>query len=350
MITSLKHSRDPVWFVDKKMNLTDFNMPFSDLALKFYGLPVNAVGSRLHVFKSDLLNSWDDFYDAAFAGESFSKEIKMLSDNREHYFDVTFNPIGDEGEIEGVAVFAKDVTQYKSEQLNLIWKINELNSFMYKATHDLRSPLMSLMGLVGLADKEASENNEQLSQYFSMIGKSVTKMDNLLLDLVTLTNVTQGRRELSEIEFDALTDEILESIKHSKNFDRVRIIKNIGRGKDFYSDKRIIYSVMQNLIDNSVKYSRMGENVFPFITICVEFADDKCCICIDDNGIGIPAQSVAKVFEMFYRAADGYAGTGLGLYIVKKSVEKLKGSITLESIEKRSTSVKIILPNLKDTF
>ncbi|MDF2436015.1 MAG: hypothetical protein K0Q95_391 [Bacteroidota bacterium] len=346
MITALKHSRDPIWFLDKKMNLTDFNSSFSALAHKFYGKHIEGFVNCAGIFEKDILNKWICFYDAALAGECFNKEVTLISNTDEHYYDVVFNPVWENGEVEGVAVFAKDITAYKNIELNLNSKVKELNAFMYKATHDLRSPLVSLLGLVTLANKEAG-SNQRLNQYFSMIVKSVNKMDQMLLDLVSLTNATHAQLELSNVDFAVLTEEVLDSLKYSKNFDRIRIDRHFGGIKEFYTDRRIIYSVLQNLIDNSVKYSHTDKSIAPLITIDIQYSDNNCFITIADNGIGIPAGCVTKVFDMFYRAVSGYNGTGLGLYIVKTSVEKLKGTISLESEKNKFTSIKIVLPNLK---
>jgi signal transduction histidine kinase len=184
-------------------------------------------------------------------------------------------------------------------------------------------------------------------KYFDLIGKSVVKMDRLLIDLVSITNLAQGELQVGWIDFNKITQDIMLSLGHYPNFGTIRINNNMTTPFPFYGDESLLNSVMQNLIDNAVKYRKVDDHIQSFISIDITCDEKQVLIRIIDNGIGIAEKSLGKVFDMFYRGVSISHGTGLGLYIVKTAVEKMKGTISLQSIEGEGTSVYITLPNLK---
>jgi len=254
----MKNSIDPIWSVNKDLTLLDFNASCSYMANYFYKKEISTGMNALLMSDEKSEEEWHECYVRTLAGEYFSKEMKLSSRLEDHYYDVSFNPIILNDQVNGIAVFARDITAHKKIENQLSYKVNELNSFMYKATHDLRSPLVSLMGLVQLAEDETTENIT-LKQYFDMIGKSVSKMDKLLVDLVSITNVSQGKLSLARIDFNKMTTDIIDSLQHYPNFDHISITRTIEEDLDLYTDEKLLYSVMQNLIDNAIKYSKPGD-------------------------------------------------------------------------------------------
>jgi hypothetical protein len=116
-------------------------------------------------------------------------------------------------------------------------------------------------------------------------------------------------------------------------------------GCDFFSDQWRIGEIFRNLISNAIKYRRVGkENCLVRIEIEVDSSD--CRILVEDNGIGVEESLVPRIFEMFFRASDRSEGSGLGLYIVKNAVDRLEGSIQVESKFGEGTRFWITLPNL----
>jgi PAS domain S-box-containing protein len=343
MTAVLENSQDAIWSIDKDKKLISFNNSFYERNILLYGVIPYIEMSILDCLDLESSEIWIKAYDKALAGENFIQEFVDNNTHQELFFDVSFNPILVKGEVTGVAVFSSNITARKNLDQQLHYKVKELNTFMYKSTHDLRSPLVSVMGLVQLA-KELT-TNEELIQYFEMINTSVHKMDNLLVDLVTIANVSQGQLLVNEIDFNKIIDEILLSLGYSTDFSNIIFRRHINIESGFRTDHRLLYSVMQNLIDNAVKYKNVkySESII-IITIDVNAIHAR--ISITDNGIGIPEEVQDKVFDMFYRATTNSTGTGLGLYIVKTTVEKLGGKVTLNSIEGKGTSMNVILPCL----
>lgn len=348
LLALLQNSSDPIWSVNKEFSVMDFNASCWGMMEKFYGTFISADMNVLRLSDNESFDEWQGHYNRALAGEYFSVEMKLMYKMEDYYYDVSFNPIIVNSQVEGVAVFARDITSRKQTERQLRYKVNELNTFMYKATHDLRSPLVSLMGLVHLAKGDVEHRNPELANYFDMIGKSVSKMDKLLIDLVSITNVSQGKLLVNKVDFRKMSSDIIDSLNHYPNFDKIRIRQKFNDEVPFYNDDKLLYSVMQNLIDNAIKYRKVSSTTESLISIIVECTEQSAVINIIDNGIGIEDRSQEKVFDMFYRAASISSGTGLGLYIVKTAVEKMGGKISLASKESEGTSIYITLPNLKE--
>ncbi|MCX6295351.1 MAG: HAMP domain-containing sensor histidine kinase [Bacteroidetes bacterium] len=211
----------------------------------------------------------------------------------------------------------------------------------------MRSPFASLTGLIKLAKEIAKQ--PELKEYFDMIDKSVSRMDRLLIDLVSIVNVSQGKLNVSVIDFEKIVNEIIDSLSNQPRFSEIIIKKNIKSETLFFqSDERLIYSILQNIIDNAIKYRNEYSANDSSITIDIFVTNKIAKINITDNGIGIPSELQSKIFDMFYRATTKSSGTGLGLYIAKVSVEKLGGEISFQSELNSGTSFFIKLPNIKE--
>jgi hypothetical protein len=128
-------------------------------------------------------------------------------------------------------------------------------------------------------------------------------------------------------------------------YERIRKEIFIEGDSPFFSDQYRLSLILNNLISNAIKYSDSSKET-SFIHITIKLLPDKVYLTFRDNGIGIEADYIKKVFNMFFRATEKNEGAGLGLYIVKEAVEKLGGSIDLESQTGKGTVFKIQLPNL----
>jgi len=126
-----------------------------------------------------------------------------------------------------------------------------------------------------------------------------------------------------------------------------QIKRNISiQGCQFFSDPWRIGEIFRNLISNAIKYRKLN-NVSCEVSIQIAIDDQQASIQFKDNGIGISSENMNKIFEMFYRASEQSEGSGLGLYIVKNAIEKLKGQLSVTSLPEEGTTFEIILPNNK---
>jgi signal transduction histidine kinase len=228
----------------------------------------------------------------------------------------------------------------------LKYKIRELDTFIYRATHDIRGPLSSLLGLVALTKTE--EKHEQIMSNLQMMEKSVKRLDTILLDLLNVSLIKHGKVNLSEIDFTDLLDEIIHSISAAPTTtNHFSCSKSLTLKRSFKSDRLLLRTIMQNLLENAYKYRNLSIER-PEINIRIQEQSAGVKIEIEDNGIGIPEKIQDQVFDMFFRGSMQSPGTGLGLYIVRNAVDKLGGVIEMKSREGKGTVFTIFLPDLKE--
>ena len=220
-------------------------------------------------------------------------------------------------------------------------QVHDLDTFVYKASHDLKGPLSSVSGLVNLAEMSLKEDKEA-SEYISRIKESNTKLDNILNNLLAVTRLTHGTAVKNRISVSDLLCEVIGSLSNFPGRESVQVKNDIRMKKDFTGDVTALSSILQNLIQNAIAYRRT--NVESFVSVTA-FQDGKNMkIEVADNGIGIPAEFHKKVFHMFYRADEESKGSGLGLFIVKTAVEKMNGTIELKSVAGQGTVITVSIP------
>jgi len=270
-------------------------------------------------------------------GESFERETKC-SDGTLKWFlwQITFSGDG------LVIAVGHDITHRKKTEQELQKKNTELDNFVYKASHDLKGPLASIRGVLNLATKEIKD--ESALQYLGLISKSTKRLDNILTELLEISTITQGTVELQLLDIEKLVKEVVESLQHVSYAENVSLKLNFCEKKEIYSDRKLLASVIQNLVDNAMKYKN-PDAARPFVSVKVSEYEKGVKIIVKDNGLGIPSSMRKEGFEMFFRGTDDIEGTGLGLYIVSKAVEKLGGKIEMRSKEKKGTEFTVYLPN-----
>jgi len=222
-------------------------------------------------------------------------------------------------------------------------KINtELDSLVYSVSHNLRAPLMSVLGLVSLAKIEPDPT--AIHHYHELIEKSVNKLDDTLKEILDYSRNARLDLQLTKIDFNEKTTETLEKMQYMSGVENIDIQVSINEQAPFYSDYYRLSVVLNNLISNAIKYyDDSKKNCFFHISITVD--DKQAKLIFEDNGIGIDAEALPKIFDMFFRATNKTTGSGLGLYIVKEAVEKLQGVMVLESSVGQGTIFKIEIPN-----
>jgi PAS domain S-box-containing protein len=225
-------------------------------------------------------------------------------------------------------------------------KINtELDRFVYSASHDLRAPISSLLGLIEVARLENDPST--LRRLLDMQERSLHKLDKFIFDIVNYSRNNRVEIEVEKIDFNVLLDEAFELLSYIDDVKNIKVIKEIDSSLFFYSDKKRLSVILNNLISNTFKYCDMSKSN-SFIKIVVEKSDQGACIRIIDNGEGINDEHINKIFDMFYRATERSTGSGIGLYIVKEVVEKLHGRIEVQSQRNIGSEFIIRLPSLSN--
>ncbi len=247
----------------------------------------------------------------------------------------------------------RDITDRKLNEQELrsknseLEKINkELDSFVYSASHDLRAPLKSVLGLVNLTKMDYEIHNfESIYEYSTLIEKSINKLDDTLQKIINYSANARSEVIYESIDFEGMINEIYDVLMYIPRVTKIE--KKISVKKEtphFCSDTGRIGIIFNNLISNAIKYSNPYIE-HPFIHIDILIRKEEALIQFKDNGIGINEGYQDKIFNMFYRATEKSDGSGLGLYIVKEIIDKLEGSITVSSQVNIGTTFTITIPN-----
>jgi signal transduction histidine kinase len=224
-------------------------------------------------------------------------------------------------------------------------KINrELDSFVYNISHNLRSPLASVIGLVNIARLDQKKNPETVEHYFEMIGSSMIRLDDALKEILDFSENLRTDLKISEINLKQLCDECANNLRSIRGADKVEKQYNIISEAAFYSDGHRLTRILTYLFSNSIKY-RDERKDNQFVRVSALVTSTHATLSVLDNGVGIQSDRLPKVFDMFVRSNESSDGAGLGLYIVKEVIEKLKGTIAIESTYGEWTRVDITLPN-----
>ncbi|WP_051189537.1 sensor histidine kinase [Daejeonella oryzae] len=320
-------------------------------------------GYSIEDFKNNV-NLWfevihpDDRYiidrdnERLLTGESINSEYRIiLKDKNIRWIEVSVVPVFTDSKLTQVDGIIKNITERKlaeqkleDQNKELVKTNSELDRFVYSASHELRSPLTSIMGLVTLAklqDTEAEKN-----KCINLIESCVASLDGLIKDIIEYSKNSRVDIEHDEISFSNLLEEIKKPLSYSIETENLNIQLDIEQQGIFYSDRKRIAVVLNNLISNAIKYYD-PDKAERFIHIRIKTGTDEAKIEIIDNGLGIPEDKLNKIFQMFYRANSSITGSGLGLYIVKEILDRIGGTVTAESEFGKGSAFSLIIPNTK---
>lgn len=218
-------------------------------------------------------------------------------------------------------------------------KVNkELDRFVYSASHDLRAPLASILGLVQIGKHET--NLSEKDNCLDMIDKSVNKLDAFIKEIIDYSKNQRTEIEKVNVEIKPFIDSIIEDIRFVESFKNIDVL--IESNEDTcLVDKNRLKVILTNLIGNAFKYVDAENGV---VKVKVKVAKSSCKVSVEDNGEGIEEEHLGKIFDMFYRADINSTGSGLGLYIVKETIEKLQGKIEVQSEIGKGTTFKFSIP------
>lgn len=230
------------------------------------------------------------------------------------------------------------------EQNDELVKINkELDSFVYSVSHNLRAPLMSVLGLLNLA-RMNDRKEENMNQYFEMMEHSIQKLDNTLKEILDYSRNARKDLDIKRVNIRSVVDDCIERLLYMEGSEQVKKNIDIIEQAPLYSDSYRLLVIFNNLLSNTIKY-RDPKKSQHFIHFYITVEKSLLTIRVQDNGIGIPPDFLPKVFNMFYRATERSEGAGLGLYIVRETVHKLGGKISVLSEVGVGTTFDIEIPN-----
>ncbi len=348
----INNTNDLLWSVDRDFKLITSNIPFDEILTLAFGSPIEKGSNVLSVAtKEEIINFYKDCYERAFAGETFT-EIQHMEIPFESWMEVSFYPIRKGEEVIGTACHSRNITDRKMAELKLkqqnieLVKTNtELDRFVYSVSHDLRSPLTSILGLLSFIEEESQESDTL--EHAKMIRSSINRLDGFIKNILSYSQNNRAELQIEKIPLQETINEVVDLLRNSNEAKGIHFEIDINEKEAFYSDERSLVTILENLVSNAIKFQNKSLSE-QHIKISATVDRENLELQIADNGIGIAPAFHNKIFEMFYRLSGSVDGSGIGLYIVKESVEKLQGSIQVYSEEGKGTMFEIKLKNLKE--
>ena len=218
----------------------------------------------------------------------------------------------------------------------------ELDMFVYSASHDLRAPLSSVLGLTSLLKLEISPHERD--DVIAKIEQSIAKLDEFIQDVIDYSKNSRMKIELSTFDPVELANGIFNGMKFNESAKSIHFEVNIQGAETICTDKKRLQILLNNLISNAVRYSDKYKDK-PYVKVNFDVKPEEFVLYVEDNGIGIAEEHQSEIFGMFYRANESSKGSGLGLYIVYEIIQSLKGSVQLISKEGEGTGFIVKIPN-----
>jgi signal transduction histidine kinase len=224
---------------------------------------------------------------------------------------------------------------------------HEFDTFFYRAAHDLKGPVSTILGLCYLAMKETDEEASKF--YFTKVNETAERMNNILFNLQKINKLKQQEvivrnHNIRNLIIDAAT----ENIPDNEDWQQFIDIELITSDEEILTDAVHLKVVFSNLISNSIKFSKRAEKPNVVIDFSKNKEDKTYQIVFKDFGMGIDPEVRDKIFNMFFVATEHKRGIGLGLYSVKLAVSKLGGEIHLLDNESASFRIELPIPYHKE--
>jgi signal transduction histidine kinase len=223
--------------------------------------------------------------------------------------------------------------QYQNELQALNEKLQlsniELERFAYVASHDMKTPIRNIISFLNLTERRAkNELSPELQEYIEYASNSAKELNTLIEDILNYSKVTKTETKYEEIDLNRILDDVSDSLRKQETYQHVKV--EFEHLPVLKAESSQMTQLFQNLVENGLKYN---QSEFPEVNVKYHIDDKKHMITVEDNGIGIEEDYYNTIFEMFKRLnnKEQYEGTGMGLAICKKIVERYDGDIWIES-------------------
>ena len=281
------------------------------------------------------------------------KLFLLTSSEKRILVSIVSSPVGTEGE--GVIVVFRDITKEKAEE-------REQAEFISTASHEMRTPVASIEGYLGLALNPATAHiDEKARDFITKAHESAQHLGRLFQDLLDISKVEDGRMKNSPkiINVNEFLKNIFDGLAtkaDEKQLNYIFMPDIIDEGKEkslqpiFYAniDPDHFREVVSNLIENAIKYTPSGE-----VVVNVTGDDKQISVSVKDSGIGIPAEDIPHLFQKFYRVDNSdtreIGGTGLGLYLSRRLAEAMSGNLRVESKYKEGSTFYLEIPRMSSS-
>lgn len=244
-------------------------------------------------------------------------------------------------------VLATNISEIIKSKEEMEAVTSQLNNFVYRASHDLRGPIARIIGLSDLLLKDPDPDLS--SKYKTMIHDSALLMDKMLKRLLSVNALNDYQPHIYKIELKKFIEKIVEGVKVSNDLETFDVKIDIPNDLVLKVDPKILTLALENVLDNCIKYRNKDKASYAHIKGSI--IDGALHLEVRDNGIGIEPKARERIFDLFFRGAEESQGSGLGLFIARKALEKQSGALNLNTNNVDETVFEITLPegNNNDT-
>lgn len=348
----INNTMDFILSIDKEFHITAMNDPLKQVLLQSTGEDNFTGISIFEIIPKDRHKSTIEKFEEVLLGKKVVVEhlISLQTEGQVQYVEDSYNPIKNAiGEVEGISIFTRDITERRISEIQLKNTLKELkernfelDTFVYKVSHDLRAPLRSVLGLVNLMNLNKDPETQKLC--LSKIEESMQRMDTFIQTVLVYSRTLNNGLEVRKINFRIIIEECVDELKYTKDSEKISLSLDLVEESEFENDYFRLTIIFKNFISNAIKYMN-HENKHNTLDFKIHVNERLAEIEIKDNGIGMDESIQSKIFEMFYRGTERSDSSGLGLYIVKLNIEKLDGTIEVESKPLVGTTFRLRIPN-----
>jgi signal transduction histidine kinase len=338
----------------KNKKLLWFNQKATETALFLFGKELKVGSSMLEYLQGEYQDSFVSYFQKAMAGDSVIFPRHYIIDNNPFYLEMMLQCIyEDEAKtnmigisLVGVETTDRRANEVKLEKMNkeLIQHNQQLNQYSFVISHNLRGPIVTLLGLVNLFEQKNTDEAFK-NEIIQHIKKSTLHLDSIILDLNMILSQSDGRETLrSEVHLTNELQMVKDLLKSQIDYAEAEIQFDFKEVNILYSVRSYIQSIFMNLVSNSLKYKKTNVPAIIRISSHVE-PDNMVRINIEDNGIGFNLEKHIDTLYGFYKRFHTHVdGKGLGLHLIKTQVDLLGGRIEVKSIVNEGTTFSIYLP------
>ncbi len=234
--------------------------------------------------------------------------------------------------------------QLESKVTELTRAYNALDGFAYSVSHDLKGPLMSIMGAINIVNNSPDKNQKNVSLMLELIEKAAVHLNEFIENMHVYYRNNRGELKIEPVNLEDLKSELLSIHGITCHQQNISLTINCENTTEFFrTDVTKLKVVINNLVSNALKYQRAGE-VNKYVDVEMRVIDENLIIHVKDNGMGIPDEYLQNIFELFFRATTEVSGSGFGLYNVKEIVTTLGGKINVESKLNSGSTFTVNLP------
>lgn len=219
----------------------------------------------------------------------------------------------------------------------------ELDNFIYRTSHDIRGPLVTLKGVCNVAMLDVED--DLAKDYLRRLDLTAEKLNSILTRLLIVNQINHAELEATPIEFKEVIEYILATERKNALPPRLKIDYEIDPATKLLSDPYLVKVVLENLMNNAIKFYNTSERITPYVKIKIDRANAETVrIRVEDNGIGINPRDKDQIFHLFVRASERSETGGIGLYLSKLATHRLGGEIILTDTSEKGTKFQVLIP------